>query len=274
MPSMNSSGLVLQPCFVDASRAAHDNIQQSSVEASGLVTGQIDHDGDGPDRPRPCWVAKCGRPSQGFAHLSAGSGRRCGPVASISMAFFQAVSQSTPRWRARAETVVSSWARASVAQRTARTVSTRGGAMSWVSPKTPIGQAGSRQRHIRSATALSWSAPRQGASCSIRGAAAASRNHSAPRAAGFDLIRLHRHDHPAVTIIPNVEHVHADNIKERIGSAAPPRNRTTHRVGHRRVLHGTGAWSPLILRAPTPLLGHQHATAHTVTPPSIPKTRQ
>jgi hypothetical protein len=92
-------------------------------------------------------------------------------------------------------------------------------------------------------------------------AAVAGRNHPARRAAGFDLIRLHRHDQPAVTIIPNVEHVHARNIKDRIGSGAPAHTRATHRVGHRRVLRGTGAWSPLILKVPTPLLGHQHAAS-------------
>jgi hypothetical protein len=92
-------------------------------------------------------------------------------------------------------------------------------------------------------------------------AAVAGRNHPARRAAGFDLIRLHRHDQPAVTIIPNIEHVHASNIKDRIGSGAPAHTPATHRVGHRRVLRGTGAWSPLILKVPTPLLGHQHAPA-------------
>jgi hypothetical protein len=54
--------------------------------------------------------------------------------------------------------------------------------------------------------------------------------------------------------------MHADNIKDRIGSAAAARNRATHRVGHRRVLRGTEAWSPLILKAPTPLLRDQHTT--------------
>ena len=95
-------------------------------------------------------------------------------------------------------------------------------------------------------------------------AAVAGRNHPARRAAGFDLIRLHRYDQPAVTIIFNIEHVPAGNIKDHIGSGAPAQ--ATHRMGHRRVLRGTGAWSPLILKVPTPLLGHQHAqpdTRHT-----------
>jgi hypothetical protein len=200
---------LVQPCFVDASGAAHDGIEQAGAEASGLVTGQINHDGDGPIDPDSAGPPNVLVHPKGFTLVS-----RCGsPVrafASISMAF-QAVCQSTPRCRASAETVVSSWARASVAQ--------RGGAMSWISLNTPIGHA------------------------------------------GFDLIRLHRHDQPAVRIIPHVEHVHAGSSKDRIGSGAPARTRVAHRVGHRRVLRGTGAWSPLILKAPTPRLGHQHATA-------------
>lgn len=92
-------------------------------------------------------------------------------------------------------------------------------------------------------------------------AAVAGRNHPARRAAGFDLIRLHRYDQPAVTIIFNIEHVPAGNIKDHIGSGAPAQ--ATHRMGHRRVLRGTGAWSPLILKVPTPLLGHQHAQPDT-----------
>jgi nitronate monooxygenase len=44
----------------------------------------------------------------------------------------------------------------------------RGGAMSWDSLNTPIGHAGSRQRHIRFSHRTIVTRPRQGASCSIR----------------------------------------------------------------------------------------------------------
>jgi hypothetical protein len=43
--------LVLQPGLVDTSGAARNRIQQSSMQASGLVTGEINHDGDGPIAP-------------------------------------------------------------------------------------------------------------------------------------------------------------------------------------------------------------------------------
>jgi hypothetical protein len=46
-------GLILQPGLVDASGAAHDRIEQPSMQASSLVTGQINHDGDGPINPDP-----------------------------------------------------------------------------------------------------------------------------------------------------------------------------------------------------------------------------
>ena len=46
-------GLGFQPGLVDAPGAAHDSIQQPGVEASSLVTGQIDDDGDGPVDPDP-----------------------------------------------------------------------------------------------------------------------------------------------------------------------------------------------------------------------------
>ena len=94
-----------------------------------------------------------------------------------------------------------------------------------------------------------------------RTAAMANRHHSTRRAAGLHLIRFHRQDQPPTVVFVHIKHVHAGNIEDRIGSGAPARTRATHRVGHRRVLRGKEAWSPLILKAPTPLLGDQHATA-------------
>jgi hypothetical protein len=46
-------GLSVQPGLVYASGAAHDGIQQTGMQASGLVTGQIHHDGDGSVDPHP-----------------------------------------------------------------------------------------------------------------------------------------------------------------------------------------------------------------------------
>ena len=86
--------------------------------------------------------------------------------ASTSIAF-QAVCQSTPRCRARAETVVSSSLSASTAQPTARTVSAaRRGATSWASLNVPVQQPGSRQRQIRTSHRTRVTRPKHGASCS------------------------------------------------------------------------------------------------------------
>ena len=57
-----SVGLVLQPRLVGGSRAADDGVEKPGVEASVLVTGQIDHDrhrpiGAGP-RPSPVGSAR------------------------------------------------------------------------------------------------------------------------------------------------------------------------------------------------------------------------
>jgi len=46
-------GLVVQPGLVVRSGAARNRIQQSGMQASGLVTGQINDDGDGPIDPDP-----------------------------------------------------------------------------------------------------------------------------------------------------------------------------------------------------------------------------
>ena len=86
-------------------------------------------------------------------------------TASTSIAS-QAVCQSTPRWRASAETVVSSWANASVAHLTARVVSlARGSINGWVSENTPTGHPVSGQRQTRLRQATTTGLPNAGASC-------------------------------------------------------------------------------------------------------------
>ena len=48
-------GLGFQPGFVDTAGTADDGVEQPSVQASVLVTGQIDDDGDGSIAPDPRW---------------------------------------------------------------------------------------------------------------------------------------------------------------------------------------------------------------------------
>src|SRR5215212_9601580 len=79
----------------------------------------------------------------------------------------QQVCQSTPRWRASADTVVSSWLSAAVAQATDRVVSTaRAGARSCSSLNVAVVHIGSRHRQIRFSQRTSVTRPKQGASCS------------------------------------------------------------------------------------------------------------
>jgi hypothetical protein len=42
-----------RPALVDTAGAAHNGVQQSRMQACGLVTGQIDRDGDRPVDPNP-----------------------------------------------------------------------------------------------------------------------------------------------------------------------------------------------------------------------------
>jgi hypothetical protein len=67
-------GLGLQPRLVDAPGAAHDSVHQSGVEASSLVTGQIDDDCDRPGRPRSATAAKCAHPPRVSLPRRAGQG--------------------------------------------------------------------------------------------------------------------------------------------------------------------------------------------------------
>ena len=115
-------GLGFQPGLVDAAGAAHDGVQQSCVQASGLVTVRSTmivtarstpiRDGRQMCSSTPSVLTFCSR---------AGSLVRA--LASTSTAS-QQVCQSTPSCRASADTVVSSQLSAPVAQSTARVVST------------------------------------------------------------------------------------------------------------------------------------------------------
>jgi hypothetical protein len=87
------------------------------------------------------------------------------------------------------------------------------------------------------------------------------------------LIRLDSQHQPLLVVDLDFKHMHAGNIEHRIGPGAPAHTRTTHTVGHRRGLR-QGAWSLLILKAPTPSTHDQHANrallthAHLRRPPN------
>src|SRR5215218_6407032 len=85
------------------------------------------------------------------------------------------------------------------------------------------------------------------------------REHAARRAASLELTRLHCQHQPRPVVDLDIEDVHVGNIEDRIGSGAPARAKSTHRVRHRRVLRKAVAWSLLILKGPTSSLVDQHA---------------
>jgi hypothetical protein len=96
-------------------------------------------------------------------------------------------------------------------------------------------------------------------------AAVADRHHAATWAGRLQLTRLDRQHQTLLVADLHVEHVHAGNIKDRIGPGAPARTPATHRVRHRRGFR-SGAWSPPILKAPTPSPPDQHAHPRTGPP--------
>jgi hypothetical protein len=75
----------------------------------------------------------------------------------------------------------------------------------------------------------------------------------------FNLAGLHRQHQPLSLIELHIQDVHVGNSEYRIGTGAPARTRTTHKVSHRRVLLHSVAWSLLILKGPTSLRLDQHA---------------
>jgi len=181
----------------------------------------------------------------------AGSSRRA--VASTSTASHK-VCQSTPRWRASAETVVSSWPNASVGQDTARAVSfALGATIGWVSENVSCGQSGSTQRQIRLRHTTTVGTEKHGASCtrcSRRPCPVA----TTPQVGSRRRRPRTRRSAPAARVRgPRPQQVHPGDVEQRIGSGAPANARTTPTVVvHVGVFLRSAASSLLILKAPTP----------------------
>jgi len=162
------SGPLAEATGVGGSGPARHDVGQPGVQASVLVAGQVHHRGHRPvalRRPArsPDVLVHAQRPHAGEPVRSTRAGHRLGPHAP------HRVCQSTRRWWAGAETVVSSRASASVAHPTAREVSTAGGGISSCSSDhVPDGQANSGQRHTRFNHTIATDRPKHGASAATR----------------------------------------------------------------------------------------------------------
>ena len=243
------------------------------MQASGLVTGQIDHDGDGPVDPdprrppdvlidaeglhllQPGRVADAGLgfdldrvPAGVPVHPEMAGQRRDGGVVVAERVGRPAHRPDRQRHPRRRQIV-------GLAERAGRT----GRFSAAPDPHQPADQRDPAEaRRI-----VQHPDP----------AAVADREHPARGAAVLQLTRLDRQHQPLPVVDLHVEDVHVGNIEDRIGPGAPARTRATHRVRHRRVLRSSSAWSLLILKAPTPSLLDQHADRSQPHPCSDPKSR-
>ena len=103
-------------------------------------------------------------------------------------------------------------------------------------------------------------------------AAVPDREHPTAGTAVLKLIRRDGQHQPLMIIDVNFGHVHAGNVEHRIGPGTPAHTRTTHTVGHRRGLRQT-AWSLLILKASTPSPPDQHANRAQLTEAHLRRPR-
>ena len=121
----------------------------------------------------------------------------------------------------------------------------RGGAAVFSAPPDPLQPA--HQRHPAEAGSIVHE---------MDPAAVADRQHSTGWAAVLEAVGLNRQHEPLPVINLHVQDVHVGNVEHRVGTRTPAR--ATHRVRHRWGLRQR-AWSPLILKAPTPSPRQRHA---------------
>jgi hypothetical protein len=222
--------------LVDASGAADDGVEEPGVQASGLVTREINHDGDGPIDPdprrppdvlinskglnavQPGWVAGPGLglhldriPTGVPVHPEMSSERRDGGVV-VAECIGRPTDRTDGQRRPRRRQIVSlaerdDWTHRFLAE---------------PDPHQPA------QQRDPAETRRVVQRPDP--------AAVPDSHHPARRAARLHLTRLDRQHQTLLSIDLDVEHVHLGDIEDRIGPGAPARTRTTHRVVHRRGL--------------------------------------
>jgi hypothetical protein len=251
--------LSFQPGLVYGAGAANDGVEEPGVEASGLVTRQIDHDRDRPVEPDPR------RPPDVLVDAERLDSRQPRRVTDASLGFDlnrvpagMPVHPQMPSQRRNGGVVVAERVD-SPAHRSDREDRPR--------RRLVVGLTERAHQTRRLAAAPDPHQPANyGNSAEARRVmqlpdptTMADREHAAQRAAMLQPAGLHRKHQPRPLVDLDIENVHVGSIEDRIGPGAPARTRATHRVRHRRVLRESVAWSLLILKGPTSSLPDQHA---------------
>jgi len=175
---------------------------------------------------------------------------------------FQHAIQATPRLRAIAETVVSSWRSESTAQSMARVLSlARRAAKAWSSVQLSCGQADSGQRQIRLAQRhRNRAAEGRRVVQDLHPPAVTDRDHTAVRQRG---VRLDVDHEPAVVVGGHVKDMQSLDTKQSISPRTAHDRGPTPTVGHVKAFP-SAASSPLIVKALT--------RAYDPDTPPIPST--
>jgi hypothetical protein len=227
-------GLGFQPGPIDAPGAADDGIQQPGMQASGLVTRQIHHDGDGaidsnPRRPPNMLIHAEGPhtlesvrvggtgpslhldrvPGGVPVHAQMSSQGRDSGVVVTQRAGCPRHRPSCQHHPGRCQTV-------GFAERPGRT--------RWFSA-APHPHQPAQQRDPSEARRIVQHPD---------STAMADREYATGRAGGLRLTRLDGEHQPLLVVDLHIKDVHVGNIEDGICPGAPARTRTTHRVRHRR----------------------------------------
>jgi hypothetical protein len=208
-----SVGLVLQPRLVSGPGPADDRVKESGMEASVLVTGQIDHNRHRPVGADPARAPDVLIDSQGLHTGKAFGLRDPGLGFGLDRGPGSVPGNAETTGQRRHGGVV--MAERIVAHRTARTVNTaRGGAIGCCSVKVVVAQPGSRQRQTLLNQRTTVTRPRLGASCNTRQRRPCPTASTPSRDSRLQLIRLHGQHQPvpiidltSVTCIPGTSNI-------------------------------------------------------------------
>jgi hypothetical protein len=228
--------LGVKPSFVDGAGAADDGVEEPRVQASGLVTGQVDDNGDGPVDPDPrrppnmLIDAESPHAPQPVGIIDAGLGFDLDRIPAGVPVHSKVPGQRCDGGVVVAERVCCPTHRSRRERRTRRrhvvglAEGTRGTQGLWAPPHPH--QPAEQGDPTKARRIVQHPDP----------AAVADRQHPTGRAGRLQLAGLHS-EHQALLVVDlHLKDMHVGNIEDRIGPGAPTRARTTNRVRHRRAL--------------------------------------